>query len=84
MKNIDYNKDMITQAGDFMTTYSVISPKDDKKGYGLKITNVKYIEDISSDYNAVKKLADTCNCCNVEMEFFPDVLDNFLSDYETF
>lgn len=78
---LDKNKRI---AGDFMTSYSVISPKDKHKGYGIKITNIKLIEDISHNYNAVKKLADTCNRCDVDVNFFSDVLDNFLSDYDSF
>lgn len=64
-----------------MTTYELIKSEDNNKGYGIKATKIQVFEDISSDYNAVKNLADTCNRCDVELEFFYDVLENYLTDY---
>ena len=62
-----------------MTTYELIC--SDNKSYGVRITKVMIINNISDNYEAVKNLTDTCNRCEVDMEHFPDVLENFLTDY---
>jgi hypothetical protein len=64
-----------------MTTYELIKPKNKSKGYGLKATKVIVYEDIAGDYEAVKNLVDTCNRCDVDLDFFPDILENYLTDY---
>ncbi len=67
-----------------MTTYSVVLPAGPTDGYGIKLTKILIIKNISNDFNVVKRLADTCNRCQVEAEFFEDVLENYLSDFESF
>ena len=68
-----------------MTKYVVISTEvDAKRTYGVKIIKEKTVKDISHSRSVVKKLAETCNKAGVEMEQFEDILDNFISDYETF
>ncbi len=67
-----------------MTKYTVISPPDKTKGYGLLITKERIVEDISPVYEVVKRLADECSKGGVELEFFDDILDSFLSDLQTF
>lgn len=67
-----------------MTHYSIKKPTDKNKGYGIKITKVKIFEDISNNINYVNRIVEVCNRCDVEMEFFPDVLENFMSDFESF
>lgn len=62
-----------------MTTYEIIMPKNENQGYGLKVT--KLYEDISPNYDTVKNIADTCNRCGVEIEYFPDVLENYLTNF---
>ena len=64
-----------------MTYYEVIVPKRKTEGYGIKATKIKIIEDISKNFNAVKKLADTCNKNDVDLDIFPDVLENYIDDY---
>lgn len=63
-----------------MTNYEIIGKKG-SANYGVKITKVLIIKNISSDYGAVKNLVDTCNRCDVDMDFFPDILENYLPDY---
>lgn len=67
-----------------MTNYSIEKPKNKNQGYGIKITKVKVFEDISNNINYVKRIVEVCNACDVDMEFFPDVLENFMSDFENF
>ncbi len=67
-----------------MTTYSVALPSKPSDGYGIRLTKIIVIENISNDFDVVKRLADTCNRCKVEAEFFEDVLENYLSDFENF
>ncbi|MCH5298789.1 MAG: hypothetical protein J1E96_03410 [Ruminococcus sp.] len=68
-----------------MTKYVLISTeKNDKRTYGIKIIKERIVKDISLSRSVVRKLVDTCNRVGVEMEQFDDILDNFISDYETF
>lgn len=68
-----------------MTRYVLISTEEnDRRHYGIKIIKEKIVKDISLSRSVVRKLVDTCNRAGVEMEQFNDVLDNFISDYETF
>ncbi len=62
-----------------MTHYEMIIPKHKTEGYGVKAT--KIIKDISKNYNAVKNLVDTCNRCDVDLDIFPDILENYLNDF---
>ncbi len=64
-----------------MTTYELIKPANNSKGYGIKAVKTRVIEDIANDFEVVKKLVDTCNRCEVDLEIFPDILENYLSDY---
>lgn len=67
-----------------MTYYSVSSPRVADEGYGIRIINVRVVRDISFHYNVVNEIADKCNACAVDAEQFDDVLQNFLSDCESF
>lgn len=68
-----------------MTYYSIIdNPLSQDKGYGVKVTKEKTLEDISADYDTVKYLVDTCNSMDVDFDHFEDVLENFAEDYKTF
>lgn len=68
-----------------MTRYVLIDTiENDRRTYGVKIIKEKIVRDISQSRSAVETLADTCNRAGVEMEQFEDILDNFISDYETF
>lgn len=66
-----------------MTHYK-ITRKTPKKGYGVTVTKVKTVDNISDNYSIVKLLVDTCNKLQVEFEHFEDVLENFAEDYKTF
>ena len=66
-----------------MTYYNIIE-KNNKSGYGIKITKERIIENISCDYSTVSHLIDICNRNEVDMDHFDDILENFLSDGETF
>lgn len=67
-----------------MTKYKVVNPIENDTGYGIIITKERHIRDISPDYFAVKRLAEECERGLVEMEYFDDILDSYLSDYATF
>lgn len=70
---------------EIMTNYIVISTEENnRKTYGVKIIKERIVKDISIRRSVVTNLADTCNRACVEMEQFDDILDNFISDYETF
>ncbi|MBQ5347355.1 MAG: hypothetical protein IIU39_04850 [Ruminococcus sp.] len=62
-----------------MTTYELVYPENSEQSYGVKA--VKIFCDISADFHVVKSLVDTCNRSDVDVEFFPDILENFLTDY---
>lgn len=63
-----------------MTEYSLIIPDHKEEGYGVQIS----VTDISYNRSEVTLLVETCNRAKVSVEQFPDVLDNFLSDYNSF
>lgn len=66
-----------------MTRYTVTKPRNENDGYGILATKRKYFYDISPDYKSVQKLADACNDSGVDLDFFGDILESFLSDCET-
>lgn len=67
-----------------MTYYSVSYPRSAEEGYGIAIVNVRYVRDISRHYRTVKAIIEKCNACEVCAEQFDDVLENFLTDFESF
>jgi hypothetical protein len=67
-----------------MTSYRVIEPSGTDKGYGILINKIRIVEYISNDYNAVQRLAEECNAGAVEMEFFDEILEDYLPDCTRF
>lgn len=62
-----------------MTYYEILNPELKTEGYGIKAT--KILKDISKNYTALKKLVDTCNRLDVDLDLFPDILENYLDDF---
>lgn len=67
-----------------MVHYSIITKDQDNNYYGIKVVKEKIINNISCNYQDIKKLVDTCNQAEVDYDHFEDVLENFCEDYETF
>lgn len=59
-----------------------------RTGYGIEIVRDKAVigrfEDITFSKEKINYFADVCNRCQVSPVHFNDVLENFLSDFETF
>ena len=67
-----------------MTVYSVLIPKTENDGYGIKIVSEKHLYDVSHNYSAVQELCNVCNTLNVDLAHFSTILEDFLSKREDF
>ena len=67
-----------------MTVYSVLAPKNESEGYGIRIISEKLIYDISYNYSSIKDLCDRCNALCVDAIHFDTVLEDYLSKREGF
>ena len=62
-----------------MAFYSVLTPKTESEGYGIRVVTERLVRDISYNYSAVKGFCDTCNNMVVDPSHFDDILEEFLS-----
>lgn len=62
-----------------MTEYSVIIPKSENEGYGIRIVSTRLVYDISRKLSAVNRLCQLCNELDVDPAHFDTVLEDFLS-----
>ena len=63
-----------------MTEYSVIIPKKETEGYGVKVVSTRLVYDVSRNLSAVKRLCRLCNDQEVSYVHFDTVLEDFLSN----
>lgn len=67
-----------------MAIYSVLIPKAENEGYGIKVVSEMCVYDISYNYQAVSALCEKCNTLDVDPVHFNVVLEDFLSDRSSF
>ena len=67
-----------------MAIYSVLNPKAENEGYGIKVVSEIRMYDISRNYQAVSALCEKCNTLDVDPVHFNVVLEDFLSKGSSF